>query len=743
MRSTDDPTAEAALSDFDDEEVGDSAAAADSVRHWGVNGDRSMVAYHAVAVDERPTEANKASNSYHFSRSESRLSKPRVLVVGLLLCAVSFGVGAWNGRRLGALLPACPPFPLSVLMAVTGCSDSADFGFFLLSSSQPPSWPVCSKTGRALWQRHFDTNNQTAASVHSLASSRASSLMWSHLTPPPASHVDPVLWRNRTPDLAVPIADMMAWANRIVAIINTVPGQQPLPTTWRYWDLMCWHTGIEAPTTFLSLVANGKYTPKQHRNVPLPHFPFPSLFDSAQGRSRLSHAPSFNFPTNWTAESFLDEGARVPSDYRLYTSDAALMRATWPGCFDNIHVDLNRSVDVRDFLAHLHTLEPLEQNSLLTARHLNTLALSLNLAKFPIGVYPPPGTPSLPIIVTTYDSPKLREKLSGFAGMMRSIIGVQDSTVLINMEDVTVDTLEMFVQQLDFARVLLYFTPVADCLVHRPYDNNVGKSWRIDLSLLWIMHVVYNLLHYQYAIVIEDDMQMSRDIYLYHLSLAQYAVDSSHIYGVAAATYSRYNECFQSAAHYSGRLQGNLSDPNDIAAPDILAHISQLDPEWPTNLTQADLVAFGAADTQQLVLDKLLIPWGAGYTHKVYAYYLNFYMQYPQSLDDVRYDRIPFYLMSIMNQRSDMYVLVPLVPRVHGDPAHYWKERTRIPLTTACQHRDWDIVFPPKYRSSIDVGAWTSRYDTVHAAQDDVSWLKEHAADSELVEPVPGGLPPP
>ena len=38
--------------------------------------------------------------------------------------------------------------------------------------------------------------------------------------------------------------------------------------------------------------------------------------------------------------------------------------------------------------------------------------------------------------------------------MMRSIIGVQDSTVLINMEDVSVETLELFVQQLDFARVL-------------------------------------------------------------------------------------------------------------------------------------------------------------------------------------------------------------------------------------------------------------------------------------------------
>ena len=559
-------------------------------------------------------------------------------------------------------------------------------------------YPICSAIGQQLWMHRYH-----AAHTFPLSSStplRADSGSVFDSSPPPEPEVDPLLWHNRT--------------------LQTNTTDEEVHTLARD---MCQHTGIDLPVWMVEMEDKKQFRPPHLlSHTLLPPFPFPSLratFDS------LPQTPPFRHPESRTADGLLENGAQVPRNYMEYTDDAQLMRDSWPACFDNISANLSQLTDLRSFLADIRArnLSPASLASLLTAAQLNPLALSLNFDRYPVHSFPPAGVPSIPIVITSVDK-YLRAKVPALGKLLRGIIGVQDSTVFLSTEGASVDTLQLVADHIDSARVILYFTPIDECQRYRPYAANVGKSWRIDFSLLFVMHIVYNLYHYEYAVVVEDDIEVSRDVYLYHLSLFRYAVDTPYIMAVQANTYHPYIHCYQFSAHMRGRFVGNLSDPMDIGAPDILDKLTSRDPLWRTVRSQSQLMPYTFTDTHQLLLGRLIVPWAAGYTKKVYAYILNFYLHYAGSLELVRYDRIAQHIMSpSAANRTDLYSIVPVIPRVHGDARYIPKHIDDIPMVTACRHSEYDIVFPVEKRTRIEVGQWMERYDYVEVREEEQEWL--------------------
>ena len=566
-------------------------------------------------------------------------------------------------------------------------------GLYALSVLQPDLWavaaidgvppptipstalPVCSEAGQRLWKERYDSHEaaqHALSDVHALA---------------PAPH-----W-SALNALLSPWETAYSWT---LALFNPLEESRALSMTQEMCDFMN------------KLLLNFLYgEPAFHPPAPhpwhdLPPFPFPSLPRFLPEairhpiRTDLVWVPALNA----SHPDYLEGGAFIPRDYQRYTTDSALLEATWPGCFDGIEYRRERSVDVADFLAlfQAHAGNESGQAALLHPKHLNTLALSLNLRKFPFERFPPPGVESIPLVITTIDSAEFRSTMADFALHMRRILAVHDSTVFISLETVRADTLQLMVEHLDFARVLLYFTPIPECAVHKPYASQIAKDWKINVSLLFIMHVVYNLWQFDYAVVLEDDMDPSRDVYLFHLAVSAFARASPDVFTVAGSSYSHFYDCYHMHMHLQGRF----------TLPNISLHADCADDGQPP-VTEADLLAWNFTDTNLLVMERLIIPWACGYTRKYYAFLLNFFLTFTGTLGWQRYD---ISAHRIFSQHEYMRTLVPLSGRVHGDPIFLHRARRALPLLAACQHTTWKLVHPPAYRQEI-VNPRMAYYDYV------------------------------
>ena len=433
------------------------------------------------------------------------------------------------------------------------------------------------------------------------------------------------------------------------------------------------------------------HPPPPHPWTSLPPFPFPSIPRLLPPATRHPIREGIVPVPNYNASDPLyhEGGARIPLNYSAYATDAQLLDATWPGCFDGVEARKDHTTDVAAFLRlyHQHSDNATHQAQLLHPRHLNTLALSLNLDKFPFERFPPPGVDSVPLIITTIDSEEFRRSMPEFAGHMRRVLGIHDSSVFINMETVRADTLQLLVEHLDMARVFLYFTPIQECTGHMPYPARIAKDWKINVSLLYILHVVFNLWDYLYAVVLEDDMDPSRDVYLYHLALSSFAVHSPDVFIVAGSSYSRFYDCY----HLVNHLSHNFSQPDIRQQIDCPA-------DGQPNVTQADLLAFDFTDTNLLAMERVIIPWAAGYTRKYYAFLLNFFLTFTGALGWQRYDITAH---RIFGAHTYMRTLVPLTGRVHGDPVFLHKGRRNLPLLSSCQHTQWEVVAPRSYKQVV------------------------------------------
>ena len=405
----------------------------------------------------------------------------------------------------------------------------------------------------------------------------------------------------------------------------------------------------------------------------------------------------------------------MPLNYSSYTDDAQLLSDTWPDCFNNIEYRRDKLTSLHSFLAIIASQTAEQLAVSLHSSNLNTLALSLNFDTFPLS-----SRVHVPIIVTTVDSQRFRDELPTMLTTLRSMPGVYQTTVYLVFEEVGLETLQLLAATVRYFRLVLYFVPIQRCITHRPYESEIAKSWKIDLAMLWSFHVVFNLWQYEYAVILEDDMDPSMDLYAYHLAIHQYAIDSPHIMAVAANTYSRYHECFYLGEH----LRGHFGVPNITAMYErqpglsIAANGSMTrEPQLPW-VEQDDLIAFDYRDTHLFVLERLVVPFACGYTRKVYGHMLNFYLQWPGSLETERYDHITH---AVYGSHPNFYTLVPLVPRVHGDRIHYIKARRSIPMMSACQHTQWQVVSPTKYRTTIHTPDYG--FDVITASEYDIEFL--------------------
>ena len=567
------------------------------------------------------------------------------------------------------------------------------------TSSSRNQYGVCTAEGLWLWTLHAG-RGWAAAGLNATAS-----LPWSYHSPPPPPSLNSMLWSPAYPHASPPLAESV--------IADTQ-------------NMMCQHMGdLTRDLVYDPLYSNPPNQPsRQHRNIPLPSFPFPSLArrtspiaapDSATVPPPPPSVP-FRQPSDRVAEGFLADGARVPSNYSSYKYDAPLLSDTWPDCFDNIEHRRDQLTSLHHFLAATASLPPDQLAATLLSSHLNTLGLSLNFDRFPLS-----DRIHVPIIVTTIDGPRFREELPAMLTSLRSMPGVYETTVYLVFEEVSLETLQLLAGTVHHFRLLLYSVPIQRCIVHRPYESAIGKSWKIDLSMLWSLHVVFNLWNYQYAVILEDDMDPSMDLYAYHLALHQYAVDSPHIMAVAANSYSRYHECYYMGEH----LRGRFGVPNITAMHEHQPYLSVAvnssmtkEPQlaW---VQQDDLIAFDYRDTHLLVLERLVVPFACGYTRKFFGYLLNFYLQWPGTLETERYDHITH---AVYGSHPNFYTLVPLVPRVHGDRIHYIKARRSIPLMSACQHTEWRIVSPRQHKATITTTDYG--FDVITATNDDIDLLK-------------------
>ena len=536
-------------------------------------------------------------------------------------------------------------------------------------------YPVCSEQGQHAWAHHFSLHH-TAHPSPRLPSSSLRRPPWSALTPPPAAAENPVYWQPPS-SLNLSLEEANLTSATICRFLDhhrdrlTNPDFHPSP-----------------PHPF-------------HR---LPPFPFPSLNHSL-APNLLFSLPAWVVPVpnhNASDPLYVQGGAAVPLDWRGYDEDALMMEAAWPLCFSDLQVDEQRSTDVWELLSQLDSLElnDTQRAELLDPVRLNALGLSLNLRRFPTSQYPLPSVGrSVPLVVTTVDTDQVVLRLPSLAAQLRAMIGVEDSTVLINMETVRASTLRVIAEQFDFARVRFFFLPVARCAVHAPYKGELNKNWRINMAALFMFHAVFNLLHYPYAAVVEDDMTYSRDFYLYHLSVSEHVVRTPHIFAAAATSYSRFYDCY----HLTQHLQGHFTPPPLLA--DGIPHVDPTQAAF----AQSDLRAFNFTATQLLVLERTVLPWGAGYSRKLYPFLLNFFLSWQGSLSGQRYDVV---LHFVYGSHPTMTTLVPLVPRVHGDPRFYHPTHRRLPLMTACQHSLWEVVAPRKLAHTF-TSAHTAHYDSI------------------------------
>ena len=533
----------------------------------------------------------------------------------------------------------------------------------LLSSAPPQRYPVCSAEGQALWAALSLSNDSLTGRAE------AGRPHWASLHPLPPPSINPWQWSLPSSlNLNASEAASVAYAvcSHVSTLISWLYFQRPVP-------------------------------PSQHNIVP--PFPFPSLQHS------LPEVLHYMYPTklvttpnhNPSDASYFANGSKIPLDYASYTDDAELMRATWPDCFDQLEVRPEHSTDLRHFLQQLSGVDAAEQQRRMKdVDQLNSLALSLNLDLFPYSLYPNTDRyPSLPMIITTINTRWPRPTL---VRMLRDMLGVEDSTLYFVFEDIDVDTLRYIAEHFTFSRVFLYFVPVQRCHQHSPYPGALNKDWRINFALLFSFHLVFNLLEYEYALVVEDDMEYGRDHYLFHLSLHEFAVRSPYVYAASSSSYSRFYSCY----HARGHLQGNFSQP-DIH--DMAPHTD----DTQTLIGQDMVLDANLTATHLLMLERLVVPWGAGYTRKFYAFLLGFYMGWWQSMLYERYDVIA---QHVYGMHPYMHTLIPYSARTHGDPCCYHQRLRTMPLLTACQHTTWQVVSPREHRQTI-YAPNMSRYDYI------------------------------
>ena len=424
----------------------------------------------------------------------------------------------------------------------------------------------------------------------------------------------------------------------------------------------------------------------------LPPFPFPSVSRLMPPATRHPFPDKQVVSPNYDKahKDYHENGARMPLDYARYTDDSELLYATWPNCFEAKGGRDQPTMDVSDFLAlyHQHDGNASYQAELIHPRSLNQLALSLNVHKFPFDQYPPPDVDSIALVITTIDSQGFRDTLPAFVRTMRRILAIHDSTVFINMETVGAETLSLLVKHVDFARVFFYFTPIPECVQYKPYHNDhINKDWKINVSLLFIMHVVYNVWGYDYLVVVEDDMEPSRDVYLFHLAVSAFANQSPDVFTVGGSNTGRWYDCY----HMAYQLSGNFTHQPDIANAVPCEDDGQ-------TFSQDDLLAFNLTSSHLLTMERVIVPWACGYTRKYYAFLLNFFLTWTGTLGWQRYD---ISAHRIFAAHPYMRALVPANSRVYGDPVFSHGARKLMPLMTACQHTEWRVVAPAKYKTEF------------------------------------------
>ena len=539
------------------------------------------------------------------------------------------------------------------------------------SAPTPPSggqgFPVCSAEGQQLWAARYEEANYPPKPL-------VPPVHWSSVDAVPPVKENPFLWTInqsnfrvldpvRARSLAVEIADMV---NKLMTKFLLEP----------FWDLTPSHPWWDWPP-----------------------FPFPSISRTLPEATRHPFPPGIvPVPNhNKSHPAYVEGGARIPLDYDKYKTDAELLYATWPGCFESAGGWGKPTVDVKEFLAEHSKVEAAKRAELMTPLHLNSLPLTLNFKKFPPSEFPPAGVPSIPLVVTTIDSQKFRDKMRQFAAMMRKVIGIHDSTVFINMEKVKVETLQLMAKHFDFARIVLSFTPVDECFARKPYEAALGKDFKINLALLYSFHIVYNVWDYDYAVVVEDDMDPSRDVYLYHLAVSAFANQSPDVFTVASTSTSRFYDCF----HLPHHLTGQFDKPNIYDSIECVSDGQ--------TIGEDDLVAFNFTTSNLLAMERIILPWACGYTRKYYAYILNFFLTFTGSMGWQRYDITAH---RIFSHHPYMRALVPMTDRVHGDPVFMHRDRRWLPLLTACQHTEWEVVAPAPYRQKFS-NPRVAYYDTV------------------------------
>eukprot|EP01079_Euglenida_sp_SAG-EU17-18_P006611 gene6611-1179_t len=368
----------------------------------------------------------------------------------------------------------------------------------------------------------------------------------------------------------------------------------------------------------------------------------------------------------------------------------------WPGCLVNpgpTTRDLRQALSDPDWLDWFGSSLASSKDQLIW--DLNQQGLTLNLDRFS----PRPG--HLPIVVTTvvFNIGQLVHSLAH----LRTVHGIEDSTVIIVSEGIDLEWLTLLPMHLDFCVARIFIVPLAQCAdTHRalrllgtgqnkavkvqedqaplPSSNNGTaflrkrrankdhlKNAKINVQFLWIMDMV-NRLGHKAAMVIEvptgpgtDDMKPTPDMYHYSQALTTWGLAQPGIVGIAASSYSEHWAC-------GGHMECLLSACGTTRFTDLHKALS--------------------TSHLQVLLSNLIMPWGCTYFVDFFEEVLEFFLSNPHHLYLSRYDWVTNWLIG---NRS---TVVPVVPRVMGDPkwstfVHYFPK-----ISSAALLDTYSIIHP-------------------------------------------------
>ena len=155
----------------------------------------------------------------------------------------------------------------------------------------------------------------------------------------------------------------------------------------------------------------------------------------------------------------------------------------------------------------------------------------------------------VPLLITSFY--KAKGRLRKCMENLRSVDFIEDTVLYIAMEGVTLDILDLMSQTMTWMRTRIYFVPIGSCCRYAQHSGEfryerdfwLNKSFKINLSFLWIMNLILGIKGYPYVAVVEDDMGAEPDFYLHHLVLSQYALTRPDIAAVMATSAGEHYDC--------------------------------------------------------------------------------------------------------------------------------------------------------------------------------------------------------